>query len=83
MEQRDRLQTLVGFILPEKENSDDESETDDEVEETEEQQPEFLDMKEMNALSSGGWRSLSSLPAMTEVKFRKTSSKRDSTAYSQ
>ncbi|XP_031676616.1 DNA helicase B isoform X1 [Oncorhynchus kisutch] len=64
---------LVGYILPEKkvknsENDDSDWEDDDEEEE-EEAQPEFLDMKEMDSVSSGGHVFNSSVPGRNEVDF--------------
>uniref|UniRef100_A0A8C8IY32 DNA helicase B winged helix domain-containing protein n=1 Tax=Oncorhynchus tshawytscha TaxID=74940 RepID=A0A8C8IY32_ONCTS len=61
---------LVGYILPEKkvknsENDDSDWEDDDEEEE-EEAQPEFLDMKEMDSVSSGGHVFNSSVPGRNE-----------------
>ncbi|XP_066524744.1 DNA helicase B [Hoplias malabaricus] len=66
------LVTLVGYILPEKEvdrGRDAEGESDTEYEDEEEKQPEFLDMKEMNSVSSGGSMFPSSVPSSTEVGF--------------
>lgn len=49
------LKTITGYILPERHvaqsNQEDVSESEDEEEET---QPEFLDMKEMDSVSSEG-----------------------------
>nr|XP_046197489.1 DNA helicase B-like isoform X1 [Oncorhynchus gorbuscha] len=63
---------LVGYILPEKKvkNSDSDWEDDDDDEEEEEEaQPEFLDMKEMDSVSSGGHVFNSSVPGRNEVDF--------------
>ncbi|XP_026779472.3 DNA helicase B isoform X1 [Pangasianodon hypophthalmus] len=58
---------LVGYILPPKtDNADEESENDEAEEET---LPEFLDMKEMNCVSSGGFMFQHSAPAAEEVDF--------------
>lgn len=56
--------TLVGYILPPRTvNADEETENDEEEEET---VPEFLDMKEMDAVSSGGFMPQQSEPAADE-----------------
>ncbi|XP_046729054.1 DNA helicase B [Silurus meridionalis] len=58
---------LVGYILPPKTNNmEEESENDDEEKET---VPEFLDMNEMDAVSSGGFSSQQCAPAAGEVDF--------------
>ncbi|XP_055793255.1 DNA helicase B isoform X2 [Salvelinus fontinalis] len=67
---------IVGYILPEKkvnkaENDDSDWEDDDEEEEA---QPEFLDMKEMDSVSSGGHMFDSSVPSRNEVDFLDTAS---------
>ncbi|XP_072529579.1 DNA helicase B [Salminus brasiliensis] len=72
MARRGLTQTLVGYILPDKDedrarDGEEDSATDDE--ETE-KQPEFLDMKEMASVSSGGFVCQSSVPAVTEVDFQ-------------
>ncbi|KAL6460068.1 hypothetical protein MHYP_G00318270 [Metynnis hypsauchen] len=62
--------SLVGYILPDKEDdrhADEDSETEEEEEE--EKQPEFLDMKEMDSVSSGGYMLKTSVPTKTEVNF--------------
>ncbi|KAK6292340.1 hypothetical protein J4Q44_G00369240 [Coregonus suidteri] len=61
---------IIGYILPENkvkkaENADSDGEDDEE----EEAQPEFLDMKEMDSVSSGGHLFNSSIPARNEVEF--------------
>ncbi|CAB1346399.1 unnamed protein product, partial [Coregonus sp. 'balchen'] len=61
---------IIGYILPENkvkkaENADSDGEDDEE----EEAQPEFLDMKEMDSVSSGGHLFKSSIPARNEVEF--------------
>ncbi|XP_036433461.1 DNA helicase B [Colossoma macropomum] len=61
--------SLVGHILADKKddrNADEDSETE---EEEEEKQPEFLDMKEMDSVSSGGYMFETAVPAKTEVNF--------------
>ncbi|XP_026090199.1 DNA helicase B-like [Carassius auratus] len=64
------LKTITGYILPERHavqsNQEDVSESEDEEEET---QPEFLDMKEMDSVSSGGNMFKSSVVASKEVPF--------------
>lgn len=64
------LKTIIGYILPEDEvvqsNQDDVSGSEDEEEE--EIQPEFLDMKEMDSVSSGANVFKSSVPASKEGK---------------
>ncbi|XP_016298630.1 DNA helicase B-like isoform X1 [Sinocyclocheilus anshuiensis] len=64
------LKTITGYILPERHivqsNQEDVSESEDEEEET---QPEFLDMKEMDSVSSGGNMFKSSVLASKEVPF--------------
>ncbi|XP_029600999.1 DNA helicase B-like isoform X2 [Salmo trutta] len=62
---------IIGSILPEKkvkkaENDDSDWEDDEEEEEA---QPEFLDMKEMDSVSSGGHMFNSSIPGRNEVDF--------------
>ncbi|XP_036801316.1 DNA helicase B isoform X1 [Oncorhynchus mykiss] len=62
---------LVGYILPEKkvknpENDDSDWEDDEEEEDA---QPDFLDMKEMDSVSSGGHVFNSSVPGRNEVDF--------------
>uniref|UniRef100_A0A4W5LIR9 Uncharacterized protein n=1 Tax=Hucho hucho TaxID=62062 RepID=A0A4W5LIR9_9TELE len=62
---------LIGYILPEKKvkkAQNDDSDWEDEEEE-EEAEPEFLDMKEMDSVSSGGHMFNSSIPARNEVDF--------------
>ncbi|XP_056113465.1 DNA helicase B [Rhinichthys klamathensis goyatoka] len=65
------LKTIIGYILPEREvvqsNQDDVPGSEDEDEE--EIQPEFLDMKEMDSVSSGANLFKSSVPASKEVSF--------------
>lgn len=65
------LKTIIGYILPEREvvqsNQDDVSGSEDEDED--EIQPEFLDMKEMDSVSSGANLFKSSVPASKEVSF--------------
>ncbi|KAK7149777.1 hypothetical protein R3I94_009172 [Phoxinus phoxinus] len=65
------LKNIIGYILPEREvvqsNQDDVSGSEDEDEE--EIQPEFLDMKEMDSVSSGANVFKSSVPASKEVSF--------------
>ncbi|XP_001336777.3 DNA helicase B isoform X1 [Danio rerio] len=62
------LKTITGYILPEEQavqpNKDDGLESEDEEEEG---QPEFLDMKEMNSVSSGGNMFKSLVPTSKEV----------------
>lgn len=62
------LKTITGYILPERQavqpSKDDGSESEDEEEEG---QPEFLDMKEMHSVSSGGNMFKSLMPASKEV----------------
>lgn len=56
---------LVGYILPRKtDNADEASDNDDEEEE--EAVPEFLDMKEVDSVSSGGFMFQRSVPAADE-----------------
>uniref|UniRef100_A0A9R1SS51 DNA helicase B n=2 Tax=Cyprinus carpio TaxID=7962 RepID=A0A9R1SS51_CYPCA len=57
-------QTITGYILPN--NEDDDVEDEDEEEEI---QTEFLDMKEMNSVSSGAKMFKFSVPASKEVSF--------------
>ncbi|XP_051976730.1 DNA helicase B-like isoform X2 [Xyrauchen texanus] len=61
------LKTITGYILPERHdvrsNQSDVSESEDEEEEI---QPEFLDMREMDSISSGGKRFTFSMPASKE-----------------
>ncbi|XP_073725117.1 DNA helicase B [Misgurnus anguillicaudatus] len=61
---------ISGYILPEKRvvQSDQEDGSEEEDEE-EERQPEFLDMNEMNSVSSGGQMFNFSVPASKEVDF--------------
>ncbi|XP_073694797.1 DNA helicase B-like [Garra rufa] len=59
------LQTITGYIRPNK--KDDNEENEDEEEEI---QTEFLDMKEMNCVSSGGSVFKSSMPASKEVSIK-------------
>ncbi|XP_043093944.1 DNA helicase B [Puntigrus tetrazona] len=63
------LKTITGYILPEhhavQTNQEDVSESEDEEEEA---QPEFLDMKEMDSVSSGGCMFKSSVPASKQVQ---------------
>lgn len=63
------LKTITGYILPERQavqpSKDDGSESEDEEEEG---QPEFLDMKEMHSVSSGGNMFKSLMPASKEGK---------------
>lgn len=54
---------LVGFILPLKTDTDQETESDEGEEET---VPEFLDMIEMDSVSSGGFLFEQSVPAANE-----------------
>ncbi|XP_027007574.1 DNA helicase B [Tachysurus fulvidraco] len=62
------VKRLVGYILPPKsENVDEESDKDDDEEE--ETVPEFLDMNEMDAVSSGAFNFQQSVPASDEVDF--------------
>lgn len=62
------LKTITGYILPERQvvqsNQDEVSESEDE----EEIQPEFLDMKEMDSVSSGANVFKSSVPMSKEGK---------------
>ncbi|XP_064877357.1 DNA helicase B isoform X2 [Oncorhynchus nerka] len=63
---------LVGYILPEKKvknSENDDSDWEDDEEEEEDAQPEFLDMKEMDSVSSGGHVFNSSVPGRNEVDF--------------
>ncbi|KAK2892856.1 hypothetical protein Q8A67_012844 [Cirrhinus molitorella] len=64
------FKTITGYILPERHavqtNQEDVSESEDEEEEA---QPEFLDMKEMDSVSSGGSMFKSSVSALKEVPF--------------
>jgi len=64
------LKTIIGYILPEQEvvqsNQDDVSVSEDE--DDQEIQPEFLDMKEMDSVSSGANLFKSSVPASKEGK---------------
>uniref|UniRef100_A0A8C1ZK20 Helicase (DNA) B n=1 Tax=Cyprinus carpio TaxID=7962 RepID=A0A8C1ZK20_CYPCA len=64
------LKTITGYILPERHtvhsNQEDVSESEDEEEEI---QPKFLDMKEMDSVSSGGNMFKSSVSASKEVPF--------------
>ncbi|KAI4897650.1 hypothetical protein NFI96_025736 [Prochilodus magdalenae] len=70
MARRDFLVRLVGYILPDKEDDRTrKAEEDPETDEEEERQPEFLDMKEMESVSSGGCMFQSSVAAKTEVDF--------------
>ncbi|XP_071383184.1 DNA helicase B-like [Centroberyx affinis] len=64
--------TLIGYILPEKKVSrvEDEAEESEEEEEEEEKQPDFLDMTEMNSVSSGGQMLQSSVPRKNKVEFQ-------------
>ncbi|XP_026090207.1 DNA helicase B-like [Carassius auratus] len=59
-----KVQTITGYILANKE--DDDVENEDEEEEI---QTEFLDMKEVNSVSSGGKVFKFSVPASKEVSF--------------
>ncbi|XP_067247886.1 DNA helicase B isoform X1 [Chanodichthys erythropterus] len=63
------LKTITGYILPERQvvqsNQDEVSESEDE----EEIQPEFLDMKEMDSVSSGANVFKFSVPTSKEVSF--------------
>ncbi|KAF4079735.1 hypothetical protein AMELA_G00181670 [Ameiurus melas] len=58
---------LVGYILPPKTDKESEESENDEGEE--EPAPEFLDMKEMASVFSGGFMSQQSVPAADEVDF--------------
>ena len=65
---------LVGYILPEKkvknpENDDSDWEDDEEEEDA---QPDFLDMKEMDSVSSGGHVFNSSVPGRNEGEWSLT-----------
>ncbi|XP_067283463.1 DNA helicase B-like [Pseudorasbora parva] len=63
------LKTIIGYILPDRvvvQSNDDVSHSEDEEEEI---QPEFLDMKEMDSVSSGANVFKSSMPASKEVSF--------------
>ncbi|XP_064796995.1 DNA helicase B-like [Oncorhynchus masou masou] len=63
---------LVGYILPEKKvknSENDDSDWEDDDEEEDDAQPEFLDMKEMDSVSSGGHVFNSSVPGRNEVDF--------------
>uniref|UniRef100_A0A674A565 Helicase (DNA) B n=1 Tax=Salmo trutta TaxID=8032 RepID=A0A674A565_SALTR len=63
---------IIGYILPEKKvkkAENDDSDWEDDDEEEEEAQPEFLDMKEMDSVSSGGHMFNSSIPGRNEVDF--------------
>lgn len=53
-------QTITGYILPNNEDDDVEDEDEEEI------QTEFLDMKEMNSVSSGGKVFKFSVPAFKE-----------------
>ncbi len=70
------LKTITGYILPERHavqpNQEDVSESEDEEEET---QPEFLDMKEMDSVSSGGSMFKSSVQASKEGRTTNTNNK--------
>lgn len=58
---------ISGYILPEKRVvRSDQEEVSEEEDEEEERQPEFLDMKEMNSVSSGGQMFNFSVPASKE-----------------
>lgn len=57
---------LKGYILPEKKVVRAEDADSDSGEDEEEKQPEFLDMKEMLSVSSGGHMFNSSIPAKKE-----------------
>lgn len=61
-----RGRTIVGVFLPE----DDTKQSDDEVSETEEEEnePEFLDVDEINSLSSGGQMISVTRPRRTQGK---------------
>ncbi|XP_022526943.2 DNA helicase B [Astyanax mexicanus] len=61
--------TLVGYILPDKEEDRVRNEDSESEDEEEERQPEFLDMKEMDSVSCGGFMLQSSVPPLTEVDF--------------
>lgn len=61
---------ISGYILPEKHVvPSDQEDVSEEEDEEEERQPEFLDMKEMNSVSSGGQMFNFSVPASKEVDF--------------
>ncbi|XP_030624448.1 DNA helicase B [Chanos chanos] len=62
--------TLVGYILPERNDRQKKEAEDSEIEdEEEENQPEFLDMKEMSTVMSGGLMFQSSISPRNEVNF--------------
>lgn len=67
--------TLKGYVLPKNTSSKAENaglgeeEEEEGDEEEEEKQPEFLDIKEINSVSSGGYMFNSSAPVKTEVDF--------------
>ncbi|KAF5908362.1 DNA helicase B [Clarias magur] len=64
---RSKFVKLVGYILPAKtDNADEASENE---EEEEEPAPEFLDMKEMDSVSSGGVTFQQAVPPAGEVDF--------------
>ena len=66
MARRNPLVSLVGYILADKEDDRNANEDSETEEEEEEKQPEFLDMKEMDSVSSGGYMFKTSVPAKTE-----------------
>lgn len=53
---------LRGYVLPENKAGNDEAEDSDDDNEGEEQQPEFLDLAEIDQVSSGGHLFHSSVP---------------------
>lgn len=66
---------IIGYILPEKKvkkAENDDSDWEDDDEEEEEAQPEFLDMKEMDSVSSGGHMFNSSIPGRNEGEWSLT-----------
>uniref|UniRef100_A0A3Q3NE21 Helicase (DNA) B n=1 Tax=Mastacembelus armatus TaxID=205130 RepID=A0A3Q3NE21_9TELE len=65
---------LEGYILPDDKVSRDETDSEHENEE-DEQQPEFLDMAEMNSVASGGHLFNSRVPPLQKVKFQTFSGK--------
>ncbi|XP_050964174.1 DNA helicase B isoform X5 [Labeo rohita] len=60
-------QTITGYIIPKDDDENNDVENEDEEEEI---QTEFLDMKEVNCVSSGGKVFKSSMPASKEVSFK-------------